>query len=94
MLLCKSDISDITQLTSLNIYGSHINVLGNRICYRDIDNADIYSVKKDGTGKMKLSPCSYYGYNVAGDWIIFESNRFEISKMKADGSEKSVIHRD
>jgi len=91
MLLHKSDISNILQLTPLNIQGTYINTLGNWIYY--VDGFDLYRVERDGTGKMKISPITHYSYFIAGDWIVFEGNRFEITIMKPDGSEKTIIHK-
>ena len=92
MLLCKSNISNIIQLTSLNIKNiSNINTFGDWIYY--VENSDICRMKRDGTEKMKISPVTLYNYCIAGDWIVLEGNRFEITIMKPDGSEKLIIHR-
>ena len=92
MVLCKSNISGITQLTSLNIKGIHrINALGDWIYF--VDGSDIYRVKTDGTEKTKVSAMTAYGYYIAGDWIVVEGGRFEITIMKPDGTGRLIIHK-
>lgn len=54
----------------------------------------LYKIKSDGSELTQLSSLPVVNINVAGDWIyynVFESDYYEIYKMKLDGSENMKL---
>lgn len=58
------------------------------------DNAKLYRIQKDGTGKQRLDNVRTPYFAVAGDWIYFSnySNGGYLYKMKTDGSSKQQLN--
>jgi len=60
------------------------------------DSYKLYKVKKDGTGKSKLSDDMPKYINVLGDWIYYsdDSDAGKLYKIKTDGTGKAVLSED
>ncbi|SHI00942.1 DUF5050 domain-containing protein [Clostridium intestinale] len=63
----------------------------NKIDPHNLNKGAFYKIKTDGTNRMKLSDDTPSYINIVGDWIYFQSSYSTISKMKTDGSSKTVL---
>lgn len=83
---------------NVNIYGNsqgNLNgggwaaVQGDWIYYSTFDA--LYKMKSDGSQNQKIFDDTVGKINVVGDWIYFNRNGNDISRMKINGSEYKVI---
>ena len=69
---------------------------GEWIYYRNVYGSQIYRIKQDGTGKMKITDDSAWYYQhtnleYSNGWIYYNSYNGNLQKIKGDGSEKTVL---
>lgn len=95
--------TDGTEKTKLSDNTGDINVIvvGDWIYYTKsrmfkFGNLDIFKMRIDGTKNTKVSNDSPYGFNVAGDWVIYHRYPFELAiyKVRTDGTEKTTLSND
>jgi Tol biopolymer transport system component len=85
----KTDGSGLIQLCDEESAPEYINVVGDRIYYRNReDRGNIYTMKTDGSDKRALNDVSSIFITVVGDQIYYIATRsnFNIYKMNTDGS--------
>ncbi len=58
---------------------------------RNLSLSEFCKIKTDGSGRTKLSDDAPSCINIVGEWIYYQSSYSTISKMKKDGSFKTLI---
>jgi hypothetical protein len=77
-----------------NIISKHLNLVGNSIYYTQGNyGGSIYKIGIDGKKESKISEGTYSNIVASDGWIYFIEN-YKLSKMKLDGSAKTIIDKE
>ena len=87
--------TQVTDSEAGTIKPYYFNVNGSWIYYGYIENetCNLYKIKTDGTGKMKLCDGQSDNISIVGDWIYYrDSVENKLHRLKTDGTQLQLVN--